>query len=186
MSYNPRKHGAACDICPRRNGIPVPPKGPRTKRVRWVWLGQDPGRQETRKGEPFIGNTGARLDKIWRAICDRLGVSIPRSEIWITNSALCEPITTGNAEARLAATCCRVRLLQELKEHTRPNAAILAMGKWAAFGLWGFEKGIGGYTGFHKAVDLDAMLAEAKIKLAAVRAKLSKARLSAAKKRKKP
>lgn len=165
MTYDPRKHGARCDICPRRTQTPVPPKGPKNRKVRWVWLGQDPGRTEVRKGEPFIGATGKRLDKIWGAVCARLGVTITRSEIWITNASLCEPITTSLKEGREAATCCRLRLLQEFKDHVEPDAGILAMGKWAAFGLWGIEKGVAGYTGFHKRFKLKRAWADAEEKL---------------------
>ena len=48
-------------------------------------LGQGPGQEEDIKGEPFVGRSGALLDKIL------LSIGIARSQIFITNIVKCRP-----------------------------------------------------------------------------------------------
>jgi len=52
--------------------------GPKTARV--MFVGEQPGDQEDRQGEPFIGPAGALLDK---ALVD---AGIPRNEVYVTNA----------------------------------------------------------------------------------------------------
>lgn len=157
--YDPRKKGALCDKCPRRGSTPVPPDGP--KGASWCWLGQDPGDVEVRQGKGFVGPTGARLLKLWTRACEELSRPVvPRSQIWVTNAALCAPITDSEAEARQAMTCCRPRLARELRRLS-PHAWILTMGKWALHGLTGQEKGMGKIQGFHIEIDVEKIKAEA-------------------------
>ena len=52
--------------------------GPTTARV--MFVGEQPGDQEDRQGEPFIGPAGALLDK---ALVD---AGIPRNEVYVTNA----------------------------------------------------------------------------------------------------
>lgn len=171
--YDPRKHGARCDACPRRGQVVVPPEGPK-QGARWCWLGQDPGPTEVRKGRPFIGPTGTRLTRIWESACEAIGYpAIQRQEIWITNACLCIPLTPSAKEARDAATCCRPRLSAELAR-LHPDAGILAMGKWALFALTGKEKGMGGFQGFHLMLDAKKIVAEAKAAAALLVAKKPK------------
>jgi uracil-DNA glycosylase len=52
--------------------------GPKTARV--IFVGEQPGDQEDRQGEPFVGPAGAMLDK---ALAE---AGIPRSQVYITNA----------------------------------------------------------------------------------------------------
>jgi DNA polymerase len=52
--------------------------GPKTARV--IFIGEQPGDQEDRQGEPFVGPAGALLDK---ALAQ---VGIPRTQVYITNA----------------------------------------------------------------------------------------------------
>jgi uracil-DNA glycosylase family protein len=52
--------------------------GPRTARV--MFVGEQPGDQEDRHGEPFVGPAGTVLDK---ALAE---AGIPRSEVYVTNA----------------------------------------------------------------------------------------------------
>jgi DNA polymerase len=52
--------------------------GPRTARV--VFVGEQPGDQEDRQGEPFVGPAGALLDKALDA------AGIPRQAVYLTNA----------------------------------------------------------------------------------------------------
>jgi DNA polymerase len=50
------------------------------KRARVMFVGEQPGDQEDRQGEPFVGPAGALLDK---ALQD---AGIPRAEVYVTNA----------------------------------------------------------------------------------------------------
>jgi DNA polymerase len=50
------------------------------KRARVMFVGEQPGDQEDRQGEPFVGPAGALLDK---ALAD---AGIPRAEVYVTNA----------------------------------------------------------------------------------------------------
>ena len=50
------------------------------KRARVMFVGEQPGDQEDRQGEPFVGPAGALLDK---ALAD---AGIPRDEVYVTNA----------------------------------------------------------------------------------------------------
>ncbi|HEX5109473.1 MAG TPA: UdgX family uracil-DNA binding protein [Vicinamibacterales bacterium] len=50
------------------------------KRARVVFVGEQPGDQEDRQGEPFVGPAGALLDK---ALAD---AGIPREAVYVTNA----------------------------------------------------------------------------------------------------
>lgn len=145
--YDPRAHGARCDLCPRKMQTPVPPEGP--KRAMLCWLGQDPGKNEVKQLRPFVGATGTRLAGLWEAGCEANKVALPRSQIWVTNSALCLPLTKSASEAKRAVDCCAPRLRKELL-NLHPSAGILAMGKWAFYAMTNKLKGIGKFSGFFK------------------------------------
>jgi DNA polymerase len=53
-------------------------EGPRSASV--MFVGEQPGDQEDRQGEPFVGPAGALLDK---ALAD---AGIPRTEVYVTNA----------------------------------------------------------------------------------------------------
>lgn len=148
MSFNPRKLGARCDLCPRKNQTPVPPEGPRDGAL-WVWLGQDPGEQEVKKGRPFIGPTGTRLTHVWAHGCEEVGTVVPRSEVFIINTSACLPLTKRDSEAKAAADCCYPMWKYFMKKFVSPAAAILSMGRWAFYQLTGKRKGVGKYQGFY-------------------------------------
>lgn len=148
MKYNPRKHGCKCDSCPRKTQTPVPPEG-NPNGARYVWIGQDPGKQEAKQGRPFVGATGTRITHIWERACAAAGVKIDRKEIFITNAALCLPLENEKGkDTATAMACCRPRLMAELAS-VDPNAWVLAMGKWALAVLTGSATGISKLIGFH-------------------------------------
>lgn len=146
MSYDPKKWGARCNECPRKGQTPVPPEGP--KHAHLCWLGQDPGKTEVKRGRPFVGPTGQRLEALWAAGIEKLHTPITRSQVWVTNTCLCLPVTKSAREGRDAALCCAPRLQKELRM-LHPEAGILAMGKWAFFAMTGLLKGSGKFQGFH-------------------------------------
>jgi len=50
------------------------------KRARVMFIGEQPGDQEDRQGEPFVGPAGAMLDKALEA------AGIPRRDVYVTNA----------------------------------------------------------------------------------------------------
>lgn len=66
-----------CDLYKRATQV-VFGAGP--KRARVMFVGEQPGDQEDRQGEPFVGPAGALLDK---ALAD---AGIPRDQVYVTNA----------------------------------------------------------------------------------------------------
>jgi len=66
-----------CDLYKRATQV-VFGEGP--KRARILFVGEQPGDQEDRQGEPFVGPAGAMLDK---ALAD---AGIPRDQVYLTNA----------------------------------------------------------------------------------------------------
>lgn len=79
--------------CELRKGAtaPVPGVGPETARV--MIVGEAPGVVEDREGRPFIGQSGALIDKFMA----ELGAN--RDEIYIANAVNCRPVPNGPGRA---------------------------------------------------------------------------------------
>ena len=139
----PMSHGARCSSCPLRGKTPVPPTSPRT--VRFVIVGEGPGRLEERRGAPFIGPSGGLLDKHLRES------GLQRREAHVTNAILCRLEDEALPEVKLAAlSCCAPRLALELNDLRRwgddRDAPILALGGPAlrsVLGVNGIQKARG-------------------------------------------
>ena len=71
-----------CDLCKDRTNS-VPGKGNIHSDV--IFIGEAPGRNEDRKGEPFVGAAGKKLSEA----LEHAGVS--RDEVYITNVVKCRP-----------------------------------------------------------------------------------------------
>lgn len=123
--------GADCAACPMaRDGQPFKPvygEGPANPL--WIVLGMEPGGTEIATGRPFTGQSGMLVE---RALARR---KRPRSDIWVTNSALCWRPGASDGARRTAARCCAPRLEKELA-HT-PGLPILALGATAGQTLLG-------------------------------------------------
>ena len=60
-----------------------------------VFVGEGPGFQEDHRGEPFVGRSGALLDKILETV-----LGLMRSQVYIANIVKCHPMKDpGNPEA---------------------------------------------------------------------------------------
>ena len=91
--------------------------------ARLCFIGEGPGADEDRLGEPFVGAAGQLLDKIIAAM--RLGVD----DVYIANIVKCRPPNNRvpDAEEMRACTPFLLRQLDEVKP-----AVIVALGKTAA------------------------------------------------------
>ncbi len=71
-----------CALCGTRNTVVF---GVGNPRARLMFVGEGPGAEEDRQGEPFVGAAGKRLDR-WIA---RIGLS--REDVYIANIVKCRP-----------------------------------------------------------------------------------------------
>lgn len=92
-------------------------------------VGEGPGANERSSGKPFIGASGALLNKALKYI------GVERSRTWITNALLCTPMGASEAQKRTARDCCKPRLDAELAMF--PGKPISALGAVAAQALLG-------------------------------------------------
>lgn len=104
-----RRHPLAnCEECPlAETGTFVP--SVTIEGAKLAFVGEAPGVQEARVGRPFVGPSGKLLDVVLRHH------NIRRSNVVLTNAALCRP-NDGSTPPRSAIAACRPRLLSELAE----------------------------------------------------------------------
>lgn len=88
-----------------------------------VFIGEAPGYEEDRKGEPFVGRAGRLLDRVLAAI------QMSRQEVYICNILKCRPPDNRNPLASEVEQC--LPYLQEQLRIIRPKL-IVALGRVAA------------------------------------------------------
>ena len=93
-------------------------------RARLVFVGEAPGRDEDRQGEPFVGRAGQLLTEIITK-----GMKLARQDVYIANVIKCRPPDNRNPEPDEVASC-EPFLLRQL-ELIGPQV-IVALGKFAA------------------------------------------------------
>jgi len=92
-------------------------------RARLMFVGEAPGEDEDRQGEPFVGRAGQLLTKIIEAI------NLRRDQVYIANVIKCRPPGNRNPEPDEVAMC-EPFLFRQI-EAIRPRV-IVALGKFAA------------------------------------------------------
>lgn len=88
-----------------------------------VFVGEGPGREEDRLGEPFVGEAGQLLDRIL------LAMGLKRSDVYICNVVKCRPPNNRDPQPDEIAAC--EPFLQNQLAAIRPKV-IVALGKFAA------------------------------------------------------
>ena len=89
----------------------------------WMIIGEAPGAEEDRRGEPFVGRAGKLLDEMLRA------VGLDRSSVFIANTLKCRPPNNRDPSVEEAAACRH--FLERQIELIKPRL-ILAVGRIAA------------------------------------------------------
>ena len=112
----------------------------------WMIIGEAPGAEEDRRGEPFVGRAGQLLDQMLLAIGES------RDSVFIANILKCRPPNNRDPKPDEAAAC-RGYLEQQIAL-VRPRI-ILAVGKIAAQNLLGCDDPVGRMRG--RAHDLDGI-----------------------------
>ena len=109
-----------------------------------MFVGEAPGEDEDRKGEPFVGKAGELLTKIIVAMAFR------RDDIYIANVLKCRPDMPagepGNRKPRPDEMATCLPYLREQIEIIRPRA-IVALGATAMLGLTGDASPMGKLRG---------------------------------------
>ncbi len=110
-------------------------------------VGEAPGEQEDRQGEPFVGKSGQLLDNMLRAI----GLSRteapeadPATQVYIANSVKCRPPGNRNPEPDELAQCEPFLIRQVALVQPK---IILAMGRFAVQSLLRSQEPIGRLRG---------------------------------------
>lgn len=97
-----------------------------SRTARWMVIGEAPGAEEDKRGEPFVGRAGQLLTSMLRA------VGLRREDVYIANTLKCRP--PGNRDPKPAeAVACRGYLERQI-ELVNP-ALIVAVGRIAAQNL---------------------------------------------------
>ncbi len=101
-------------------------------------IGEAPGADEDRQGEPFVGRAGLLLNAMLKAI------GLERGAVFIANVLKCRP--PGNRDPHVdEASCCEPFLLRQI-ELVRPKV-ILAVGRVAAQNLLKSDAAVGSLRG---------------------------------------
>lgn len=69
------------------------------QQARWMVIGEAPGAEEDRRGEPFVGKAGQLLNNMLAAI------GLPRESIYIANILKCRPPNNRDPKPDEAANC---------------------------------------------------------------------------------
>jgi len=105
----------------------------------WMLIGEAPGAEEDRLGEPFVGQAGKLLDSMLASLGLARGANV-----YIANAVKCRP--PGNrAPESVEAAACRPYLDRQI-ELLRPRV-IVALGKSAATTLLDVDATIGSLRG---------------------------------------
>jgi len=104
----------------------------------WMIIGEAPGAQEDKLGEPFVGPAGKLLDQMLRAM------GLDRQTVYITNIIKCRP--PGNRDPRpQESAACNAYLLRQI-DLIKPKL-ILAAGRVAAHHLLDSSETVGRLRG---------------------------------------
>lgn len=104
----------------------------------WMLIGEAPGAEEDRRGEPFVGRAGKLLDSMLRA------VGLSREQVFIANILKCRPPNNRDPKPDEVAAC-EDYLTQQI--HAVQPKLILALGRVAAQNLLKTETPIGKMRG---------------------------------------
>jgi uracil-DNA glycosylase len=94
-----RARVAACTRCGLCNTRTQTVFGVGNQRAEWLIVGEAPGADEDRQGEPFVGRAGQLLNSMLRAI------GLAREQVYIANVLKCRPPGNRDPAAGEAAEC---------------------------------------------------------------------------------
>ena len=110
-----------CKLCSGRTQIVF---GVGEPKAELMFVGEGPGEEEDRKGEPFVGRAGQLLTEIITR-----GMGLRRSDVYIANVVKCRPPGNRNPEPDEIAACQPFLFAQI---DTIAPKVVVALGKFAA------------------------------------------------------
>jgi len=131
----------ACKLCETRRQTVF---GVGNTSAHWMIVGEAPGEQEDRQGEPFVGKSGHLLDNMLRAVSMTRGEAEPARQVFIANTLKCRPPGNRNPQPEELAQCEHF-LIRQI-ELVKPKI-ILAMGRFAVQSLLRSDEPIGRLRG---------------------------------------
>jgi len=134
-----KKAVPACTACSLHKGRTQTVFGVGDEQADWLLVGEAPGAEEDRLGEPFVGQAGRLLDNMLAAIGLRRG-----ENVYIANVLKCRPPGNRNPEPGEVAKCTP-HLAKQI-ELIEPKL-IVAMGRFAAQTLLGTDATIASLRG---------------------------------------
>jgi len=129
-----RTRVAACTRCTLCNTRTQTVFGVGNPKADWLIVGEAPGAEEDRQGEPFVGRAGQLLNSMLRAI------GLAREQVYIANILKCRPPGNRDPTAGEAAEC--LPYLEQQIALLRPKV-MLAVGRIAAQNLLRTEVTLG-------------------------------------------
>lgn len=131
----------ACSLCDSRRQTVF---GVGHTQARWMIVGEAPGEQEDRQGEPFVGRAGQLLDRMLAAVGLTRGEAGPEQQVYIANVLKCRPPANRNPLPQEVAQC-EPFLLRQMAL-VQPDL-IVAMGRFAVQSLLKTSEPIGKLRG---------------------------------------
>ncbi|HXZ06477.1 MAG TPA: uracil-DNA glycosylase [Paraburkholderia sp.] len=113
-----------CRLCEKRTNTVF---GVGDRNADWMLIGEAPGENEDRQGEPFVGQAGKLLDNMLRSLTLARGTNV-----YIANVIKCRPPGNRNPEPDEVARC--EPYLQRQVSLVKPKL-IVALGRFAAQSL---------------------------------------------------
>ena len=139
-----REAVASCTACKLCKGRTQTVFGVGHQNANWMIVGEAPGEQEDRQGEPFVGKSGQLLDNMLRALGLTRGEADAARQVYIANTLKCRPPGNRNPEPEELAQCEPFLIRQVAL--VKPKI-ILAMGRFAVQSLLRSSEPIGRLRG---------------------------------------
>ena len=109
-----------CSRCELREGATQPVPGCGSPNATYFILGEAPGKEEDKRGVPFIGAAGKRLDKLLSL------ANIDPNDCYLTNAVKCRPPENRDPRKKELRTC--YHWLQEELRIVKPQY-IISLGR---------------------------------------------------------
>jgi uracil-DNA glycosylase family 4 len=128
----------ACTLCELHQQRTQAVPGVGNQQADWMVIGEAPGADEDKQGEPFVGRAGKLLDQML------LAIGLKRETVYITNIVKCRP--PGNRDPRPEEAAACEQYLKRQIELVRPKI-ILAVGRISAHNLLKTDQKVGAMRG---------------------------------------
>ena len=129
---------AQCTRCALHRGRTQTVFGTGDRRAHWLFVGEAPGAEEDRQGEPFVGRAGQLLNAMIKAI------GLRREQVYIANLLKCRPPNNRDPQPD-EVEHCEPFLVRQI-ELIAPRL-IVALGRHAAHSLLRTELALGKLRG---------------------------------------